>query len=270
MVKRKRVVSEWDRLTQLIGYYVLTGYVEGNHAQSVLLVGAPGAGKSSLVKRFHRSPRSTVVLDLTVDGLRRNLLPEAKKKGWRTVLMPEFYKPFQRQGPVAMNMVGLLTAVMSGEVERILIGPDGLEYKDVQLGIVGAMTSQVYSEWSKTAAATGVLDRMSVLPITFSKRERVRIENQILNCDKRDLEPVKWDWPREPVAIKWDRALKKRLLLLCGQILTEDRNRLLDQLMSLSQAIALYDGKRRVMQKHVRELESYLDFLKNIKPQRGG
>ena len=164
---------------------------------------------------------------------------------------------------------GILTACMSGEVDSMLVGPDGFEYSGVQFGIIGAMTSQVYRDWSGSMMATGVLDRMSVLPVTFSKEEQATIENNIMRGVIKDLTPIQWNWPTETVAIKWDRKLIKPLHALLGQILTEDRNRLIHQLISLSKAIALRDGKRTVMMKHIRKLASYVDFLKHIRPERG-
>lgn len=267
--QRKTAQTEWDRLSELVGYYVLTGYIQNLDAQSVLLVGPPGSGKSSLVRRFAGAPRSKVVLDITVDGFRKSLLPEAKRKGHRTIIMPEFYKPFQRQGSTVMNMVGMLTAAMSGELDAMLIGPEAMQYDGVQLGFIGAMTTQVYAEWSSTLAAAGILDRLAVLPITWSQAERIAIETKITREDRRDLRPMPWAFPKQLQVIRWTPNLEKRLIELADQILAEDRNRLIHQLIALSRAIALRDGDTRVMVKHVRKLHSYLDFLKHIKPQRG-
>lgn len=249
MALPKWVRSDWDRWTYVVGLYVATGYVKGEAAQSLMLVGPPGSGKSTMVRRFRLVQSTREITDITADPLRRVIFAEAHTKGLRHLLFPEFHKCFQRKPDTVQNMVGYLTGAMSGELANSYIGIEHLAYPDVQLGLVGAMVPDVFYSWSRSLLAQGVLDRMTVMEFTLPKKELVAIERVILSGNGVPaIQPVAWPY-QLPVEVEYqpDAAFLEALTEWLDKVRRKgNRNRLANQVRVLLKAAALLNNRLKV------------------------
>lgn len=244
------VRSGWDRWTYVVGLFVATGYVKDEPAQSLMLVGPPGGGKSTMVRRFRLVGTTREISDITADPLRRVIFSDAATKGLKHLLFPEFHKCFQRKPDTVQNMVGYLTAAMSGELANNYIGLDHLAYPDVQLGIVAAMVPDVFHSWSRSMLSQGVLDRMTVMGFELPPKELTAIEHAILsgNGKLRDVSPVAWPY-QVPVEIAYhpDKAFMEALMEWLDAVRRKgNRSRLAGQIRVLLKASALLDNRTAV------------------------
>lgn len=264
------VETEWDRLTLLTGLYVATGYVAGEHAQSLLWIGPPGSGKSTMVRRFSHVPTVRELADVTADPLRRIVIPEVATRGLRHLIFPEFHKPFQRKADTVQNMVGVLTAGMSGELRNSLIGPDQAshtDFPDVQFGIIGAITPDIFSQWRRSFLSTGVHDRLTAMEFHLPPNERATVERSILaGVRTAATEPTFWSWPTMPVAIGYNpspsflRSLTRWLDEVRGK--GSNRNRLASQVRVMLKAIALMRRQTTVTDADLAVLDELQPYFK--------
>lgn len=264
-------MREWDRFCRLVALFLGTGRVKGQPAASALFIGLPGSGKSSAILRFRHVSSALTISDLTAEPYRKRILPVMRDKGYRHILFPDFWKPFQRKDHSVGNLVGLLSAGMSGEFDHIYVGTQDDSFHGVQHGIIGAMPTVIFNRWHTDLAAQGLLDRIGVFNWEFSLQERMRIEQAIADGDNTDLRPYPGDLPSTPVAVQWDRKLAPLLLEWTDSLKRENRNRLLTMLRSLMHSAAMlkatnegHPGPVTVTRDQLDLLVEYTDFFKTV------
>ena len=67
------MLTQWESEKRLTGMLIATGLLKGEQAQSLLLIGPPGQGKTSMIRCFEQLPNVRLVSDLTSFGV-RNIL----------------------------------------------------------------------------------------------------------------------------------------------------------------------------------------------------
>lgn len=259
--------NEWQLWSDFIGLFVATGYLRGEPAQSLLLVGDPGEGKSAILHRFFDVPTTIVAMDATAEGLKQQVFPRAIKERKRHLLMPEMYKLMQRRGPTAENTIGVLTLAMSGEMLDSYIGPSQLDQfpEGFQLGVIGAMPSKIFDEWRTTINNTGLLSRMMPVPFRLSDELRAQIKVAIAKRDKRMLAPVRFKWPTAPVDITYTHHLSVPVIRMVDDIIGKSHgqhNRFIDMLVCLVKSVALLEGDSVCKERHVDALREFIPILR--------
>jgi hypothetical protein len=249
-------VDEWETLSHLIALTTATAYLLNDHPQSLMLVGAPGQGKSRLLSRFDHLDTVLRLSDVTSDPLRRKVLPMMVKEGKRHIILPEFNKLLQRRDSTAENTAGVISLAMSGEMHGAMIGPD--EFKDIpadfRVGVIAGMTQRVFDLWHGKAENSGLLDRFMVIPVNFSLETKRRIETAIWNKDDSMVLPYEFKRKLEPTAIRMTPSVQ-----LMGRALVEEvtissagnRTRFIQFVRAIMSASALVRGSNKVTKEDV-------------------
>lgn len=266
MYRKLRPLRPWDVLTDITGAFVMTGFVSGVLSQSLMLVGAPGVGKSTIVKRFQNAPNTFMVFDITMQGLTEHVLPKLRENDSTHLIIPEYNKLSQRRGETADNLDGWIQGLMTGELERSYVGPKKIdEYADMQLGVLTAMPTTIFDAKHKLLAQSGFLDRTSVLNVQFPKSEMQRIDDAIMRGDDTDTYPVNWTFPEQRYPVRWSsQAVQKRFQKAIDlfQNKVGARQRLVKRMRAIVMAIALRDGQEVVRVRHVEQLMTYVPLLR--------
>ncbi len=259
--------EEWETYTRFLGLFIASGYVKNATPLSLLLVGEPGVGKSQLIDRFSHVPITCRVMDLTSDGMKHRLFPRMVSSGKRIILFPDFAKMFQRNLSTAENALGVITQAMSGELHEMFVGnEESVTFKDFQIGLIGAMPAQVYYQWKRMAISTGIQDRFTVLPVSFSPEQKAAIEYAIAVDDTSMTCHVPWKWPSHPVVIRKPSNLGPQILQLADEIQPAGgRNRLVARLKVLHQCAALLNGNEYAGRLEVEQVRDFLPLLKAMR-----
>lgn len=263
------MLPEWRKWSDFVGLFVATGYVKGSMAQSLLLIAEPGTGKSALLSRFFNVPSVIVAMDATAEGLKQQVFSRAISERKRHLLLPEMYKLMQRRGPVADNTIGVLTQAMSGEMHDSFIGKDQRDQfpEEFQLGVVGAMPTKIFNDWSQTISNTGLLSRMYPVEMKFSSALIRAIQVAIAHEDRTMLAPVRFRWPDSPVSIVYPQKLGADVMKLAERIEPMMPTRFLTLLVNMVKAAALLEGDSTCNRRHVELVSRFAGILRGDKPK---
>lgn len=265
-------VDEWETLSHLIALTTATAYLLNDHPQSLMLVGAPGQGKSRLLSRFDHLQTVVRLSDVTSDPLRKKVLPMMAKEGKRHIILPEFNKLLQRRDSTAENTAGVISLAMSGEMHGAMVGPD--EFKDIppnfRIGVIAAMTQQVFALWHGKAENSGLLDRFTIIPVNFSLGTKLRIEEAIWNKDDSMVRQYDFKRKLEPVAIKMAPSMQflgKALVDAMTVSGAGNRARFIQFVRAIMSASALVRGSTKVEKIDVEIASKLFSALKRKGPQ---
>lgn len=258
--------NEWAHWSDFIGLFLATGYVVDEIAQSLILVGTPGSGKSTIIERFHGVPSTMLVMDATAEGLKQQVFPAAIKGSRRHLLLPEMYKLMQRRGPTADNTIGILTLAMSGELHDSFIGSSQKDTfpKGWQVGVIAGMPTRIFRDWSQTINNTGLLSRMLPVAFEFSNGMQAEILRAIATQDPRYISPISYQWPDRQVDISYSgQRIGPHVLQLAKEWSGgKADNRFIRLLVSLVKAAAVLEKETHVTLRHLDLIRQFKGLLK--------
>lgn len=190
-------LNPWDSEAELIRMILATGLLKGDDTlpQSLLLVSPWGQGKSAMITRFRAIGSTSLLSDITSMGMRR-LIDKDSRQVVRHWLLPEFERLFTRDMKVASQAIALLSNLMTGDAGLELIGNMEHDFTGKQIGIIGAMTTDVFKRREDEMRQTGLLSRFTVIRVDRSEDERRRVLENMYRGDKHDLRLIE-PWRQE-------------------------------------------------------------------------
>lgn len=263
-----RCEEEWRQLSWIVGCALATGYLDDEPPVSLMLLGRPGTGKSSLMSRWYSDATALVVSDITSDSLRHLVLPQMASEGRRHLMFPEFFKLFQRSQSAVANMTGVLSAAMSGELHTVIQGERTMEKlpADFRIGAIAAMTDGVFGLWKKDFGNTGLLDRFLMVHLTLSHELTRHMLHRISMGDRTMLAPL-----HLPLAVKSkhrvtmspaaSEALYEMVLSVDGHT-----HRFMGAMRAMVKALALCHGEHEVTALRLHGIQNLMRYLSSKKP----
>lgn len=261
-------LTEWDSDSVFISLYVATGLVAGADAQSVLLVGPPGTGKSELLRRFRDERSCLVVGDMTIEPLRDLVADDQRATPLRHIVMPEFGRIFSHRDHTVGMVTSLLTSLMTRDAGREMSGSQKegrrLDFTDKQMGVLAAMPTEIFQLRFRELMATGFLSRFTVLGVKRSSHERQRVLRNIFNRNKADLASFRCNLPQKPVAVT---GLERHGPALMRWVFSWNPNageRFAAHIVSLLPAVTLLRGRTVVSDDDVEVLKLFQPYFNSI------
>jgi hypothetical protein len=196
-----KLLIGFESLTEVLETAFFTAPLAGTVPTSIMLVGPPGTGKSKSILQFS-SPSLHVTNDITSSGI-AEILENDKEGNIRHVVIPDFNIVVSHKQTTSALTVATLLTVMSEGIARI---DDGRRKKDIvhaPIGIITAMTKDMYEDSARKFLKLGVGRRFCYLFFSYCFNTKSLVNEQIANGEvtlqqlmpsKLSLPDVK-EWP---------------------------------------------------------------------------
>jgi hypothetical protein len=169
-----------EPLCEIVETAIYSGYLAEGIPISAMLVGPSGAGKSKVLMQYQNSIGCHVTTDVTSMGL-QELLALDKQEKLRFIVIPDFNIVLShRQSTLQLTIGNLLSMTSEGTI-RIDDGRAVKEAKHGPVGILSAMTREIYAGMGKKWSALGFSRRFLPINYDYSLPTREKIQRGIAN-----------------------------------------------------------------------------------------
>lgn len=250
-------IREWDRATELVKMFAMTGWIANARAQSMLLISEPGSGKSELLDRFVVNTWLQFASDLTVQGLYPVL--KMMHQGAQThIVATEFQKFFLRKSSTAENTLGTLCQMMEEGVGHVMVGGKPVDFHNAQGGLIGAITHDTVQKWRAPLREFGFWSRCAAFEWEMPVDELRGVMRSISLGDKNDLSLVKIIVPQKRMHVDFPIPLSRQFEdFVIERMLKHTVLRVFQRFRALAMACALLDQRDVV---HARDVEKVVQF----------
>jgi hypothetical protein len=218
-------------IEDLLGAIVGTAFAEDSIPISCMIVAPSGAGKSRTIIRFD-APYIMRCDDLTSSGL-MDILTRDSKSEIKFLLIPDFNPILSHKASVSNLLLANLLSVTQDGTARIVDGRGNKEVKHKPVGIITAVTFDMFARYSRKWHELGITRR--ILPIHYTYSLRTIQQAQTL------IREGKINGNNQPMSMSEYRQLK----VVIEQNLANDIQILSERLaMNLGQFIKLNRGVR--------------------------
>lgn len=252
-------VREWDCATELVKMFAMTGFIQGESPQSMLLISEPGSGKTELLERFTENSFLRYASDVTTRGL-HPLLRAAHNGALTHIVATEFQKFFLRKSATAEATLGTLCQAMEEGVGEVLVGDKAENFQGAQLGLIGAITHKTAKKWTDALREYGFWSRCASFQWEMPMHELRGVMRSITQGDKSDLAKIRLPAPEHKMIVKFPVSLSEQFENFVFQRFKEHTLlRVFQRFRVLAMACALLDGRDVV---HAVDVEKVVAFDK--------
>lgn len=165
-----------EPLCEILETVLFSAHLTNAIPVSIMLIGPSGAGKSKLVMQYQHSAGCHVTTDVTSMGL-QELLAKDVAGDIRFIIIPDFNLVLSHRHSTLQLTIGNLLSMTSEGTIRIDDGRANKETKHAPIGIVSAMTRDMYAGIGRKWTALGFNRRF--LPINYDYGIRTREQVQM-------------------------------------------------------------------------------------------
>lgn len=269
------VLTEWESLSHMLALFAGTALVDGAQPQSLLLVGPPGQGKSTIVKRFKHWPYAHGASAISVDGLRDLLSQDA---AMRLLVLDEFQRLFSMTRDAVQNVCGLLLSLLSGDATNELVGPKGkghrMNLNNRQLACMSSIPADVLITRLQDIQGTGLLSRFCLQSVIRSEQEAARVRKNILWAKVKNVDPFvladlrPYPFPAQSFKTQQKVTLTKEaareLEAWAPDTFPKADDRKIVMCVTLAQSVAVLNGRTIVGRKDITELRTFTPYLTSL------
>lgn len=260
--------ADWHLLTLLIGLTTVTGRLAGEQPESLLIVGASGAGKSALLNRYCSlasdaiNPHIVRLTNLSSMGLQR-ILENDVPRGVTHVIVPEMQTLMLRQRGVWDNLVGLLLPALEEGVYDTAVGPHLKSFGGARIGLIGAITQTAYRSNYNALRESGLLSRM--LPVLWERQRENILWSQLRHNagDNSEMESIHVHLTGSR-NVTITRAALDDVARYAHDIEPGNVFRAARRFRALAKALAYVNGDSEATEDHTRALRAFAQFWKGV------
>lgn len=245
--------KDWQALSALIGLVSVTGMLEGQRPQSIMVVGAPASGKSVLLERYLAragdlvNPHLQFTTSVTQMGIRQIL---AKQHRPTHLVVPEFQTLILRKSHVWDTLLGILLPAMEEGITDFWSGAEKVQFHGAKIGLIAAMTTAALQEHQEMLTKSGFLSRMLVVHLNRSPDDALRARKCANAGDHSELRKIHVSLPSRPVRVSLSRRLADRIDDYAAQLNPHELHRESNRFQALTRAVAYVQGSREAQGKH--------------------
>jgi hypothetical protein len=177
LVEGESMVS-MEQLSEIIETALFSSQLIGNLPVSIMLIGPSGAGKSKAIMQYKTSDGCHITTDVTSMGL-QELMAKDKEEEIRFIIIPDFNLVLSHRAATLQLTIANLLSLTSEGLIRIDDGRETKETKHKSIGIISAMTREMYAATGKKWSALGFNRRFLPINYDYSLITRQRIQQAI-------------------------------------------------------------------------------------------
>lgn len=175
---RSEAMIGLEPLAEIIETALFTAHLTGTIPISLIVVGPSGAGKSKMIMQYHSSNGCHLTNDVTSMGLLELLAADRDNK-LTFMIIPDFNVVLSHRSSTLQLLIANLLSVTSEGTVRCDDGRVKKEAKHNPIGIVSAMTRDLYNNVARKWHAIGFHRRFLPLYYDYSFETRHKIQASI-------------------------------------------------------------------------------------------
>lgn len=169
-----------EPLCEIIETAIFSAYLAEAIPISAMLVGPSGAGKSKVLMQYQNSIGCHVTTDVTSMGL-QELMAADKEQHLKFIVIPDFNIVLSHRASTLQLTIGNLLSMTSEGTIRIDDGRVVKEAKHGPVGILSAMTRDIYAHMGKKWSALGFSRRFLPINYDYGLPTREKVQRAIAN-----------------------------------------------------------------------------------------
>jgi len=169
-----------DPLLEIVETAIYSSYLADTIPISVILIGPSGAGKSKAIMQYKGTNGCHLTNDVTSMGL-QDILGSDKENKIRFLVVPDFNVVLSHRASTLQLTVANLLSVTSEGTVRIDDGREKKELKHAPIGILTAMTRDLYARIANKWAILGFSRRFMPIYYEYTLETRQLIQESIVN-----------------------------------------------------------------------------------------
>lgn len=258
----------WHLISALVGLVTVTGKIDGEQPESLLLVGPSGCGKSAILNRYKVTTTDAAnshIMTLTnfsAWGLEQVLLDEVPR-GRTHIIAPELQTLMLRQRGVWDNLTGLLLPALEEGVGDMRVGPNVKAFNGARIGLIGAITVDAYQQNRGALRESGLLSRMLTVRWQRDRDDVLRSQLRHNAGDHSELEKIHIDL-RGRVRVGITREALDDVTHYAHEIEPGNPLRAARRFRALAKAIAYTTGEDTATAAHSAALREFARFWKGV------
>ena len=234
---------EWDRATELVRMFAMTGFIANARPQSLLFISEPGSGKTELIDRFQDNVFLQYASDVTTRGL-FPILKLARQGACTHLVATEFQKFFLRKAATAEATLGILCQAMEEGVGKVLVGDQPVDFGGARLGLIGAITHDTAKKWRSSLRELGFWSRCAAFHWEMPLDQLREVMRSITRGDQNDLTRVSVRVPDKKIAVDFPMKLSEQFEDFVFQKFREHTIlRVFARFRTLAMSCALLEGR---------------------------
>jgi hypothetical protein len=166
-----------EALQEIVETVTYTAPIEGTIPISVMLVGPPGTGKSKAIMQYNCASLHATN-DITSSGL-SELLTDDREGLIRHIVIPDFNVVVSHKTSTSTLTIANLLSIMSEGTMRVDDGRRVKEMKHAPIGIITAMTREVFEMHARKFTQLGIGRRFVSIFFDYSIITRQKIQQEI-------------------------------------------------------------------------------------------
>jgi hypothetical protein len=247
-----------------------TPYVDGEDAQSLLLLAEVEGGKTSLTSQFRKNYGIAFIHDATAYGILTEYQQQLLQGDIKHFIFPEFILPLSRKQETSSGFLAFLNGLTEEGIQEIQTYAQQIKLpKPLKAGVIACLAKSEFvwrkSYWTKT----GFLSRF--LPVSYSYSQKVEVAIfEAIFSGKKDVKDISLNFSQGKVTLPEDIARKLKPIAkqlasgmgIKGQVeLAGFRSQ--QQLQRMIKALALSNGKAIVDDTDfykIMEMSTYMNY----------
>lgn len=166
-------------LEEIIETVIFSGQLSGAIPLSLMLIGPSGGGKSKLLLRYEKTASLHRSDDLTTSGLFDILKLDERDQRKTHIIIPDFNAPLSHKPATSTLLVSNLLTVMSDGSARIDDGRETKEITHAPIGILTAVTPEMYAKNEYKWKMLGFRRRFLPIFYDYSPASVMKVQSKI-------------------------------------------------------------------------------------------